>query len=381
MHKGKVSNKYCKAIAEWYQEGKSSEQLGLEYGLSPQTIINILRRQGIPIKPKGRLSKISVAIRKKIAKEYLGGKTSHQLGLEYDLSPQTIADIARSQGVPIRPPGIIKGVTIVKGSAEREKRDALIIEKYKSGVSVFALSKEFDLKRSHIYRIFDKNKAKVGKSGNPKGNGSFRKVPLEKYSEIVEKFLAGKTMNQLGIEYNVNRNTIRNVLKKGGIESLNKLIASLKHLNCRNDIVVDTLFDKSESKKDKILTLCEQYQEWLPSERREFINWVGNRFGKSDLLAEVLGTLDKEFLENPQVVALGPVASSILLRIAMRKSGSPFWNACIGDIESEDLEKMRKSLVEELKRREEAIKPHLKCMTLEWMEIEKILRERKKKES
>lgn len=368
LHKRKVSIKLRKKITKAYQEGESSEQLGLKYNLSPQTIINTVRRQGIPTKPKGRICKVPIEYRRAIAEWYQEGKTSQQLGLEYDLSPETIIKIVRSQGVKIRSPGITKGVTIVKGTTEREKRNALIIEKYKSGIRVLDLCEEFGLERSHIYRIFYRNKVKVGKSGNPQGNGSFRKVSLEKYSEVKEKFLAGKTMNQLAIEYNVNRNTIRNVLFKSGI-------TSFKHLNCRNDIVVD----KAESKRDKVSTLGKQFQELLPTERKEFLNWIGDCCGgKSSLLAEVLETFDKELQKKTNIISLGSVAGSILLKIAMNESGTPFGRSCLTDIESEDIEEVRKCLVKELERREEEIKPFLKSMTIEWMEIEKILRERKK---
>lgn len=371
MHKSKISIKLRKKIAKEYQEGKSSEQLGLEYNLSPQTIVNTVRRQGFPIRSNGRGSKISIEYRRAIAKWYQEGKTSQQLGLEYDLSPETIIKIVRSQGVKIRLPGITKGITIVKGTTEREKRNALIIEKYQNGVRVLDLCKEYNLERSHIYRIFDKHGVKVRKSGNPQGNGSFRKVPLEKYSEVVEKSLAGKTMNQLAIEYNVNRNTIRNVLMKSGIKSF-------KHLNCRNDVVVDALFNKAESKKDKVLTLGKQYQDLFPSEQKKFLDWIGNCCGgKPSLLADVLQTFNKD-QEKTQVVCIGSVAGSILLKIAMTGAGTPFWRGCLGNVESEDLEKVRKCLVEELKQREEEIQPFLKDMRVDWMEIEKILKERKK---
>lgn len=54
MANSKLSDQDVKAICKAYEGGASSTELAGDYGVSTNTILNTLRREGVTVRPRGK---------------------------------------------------------------------------------------------------------------------------------------------------------------------------------------------------------------------------------------------------------------------------------------------------------------------------------------
>jgi len=102
--KGSPSEKIQKEICKKYSEGKDSYALAEEYGFnSSTTICNILKKYNVEIRNSGAAHiKIPRSKESKICEKYLKGKNTVELGIEYEVSNNTISRILKRNDVEIR---------------------------------------------------------------------------------------------------------------------------------------------------------------------------------------------------------------------------------------------------------------------------------------
>lgn len=105
MGKRKVFESQYDDIVRKYQVGSSSTELGKEYGVGPSTILDILRASEVKIRtPAESNRKLSEGQVDDVVRKYQAGINSIELGKEYGVSDQTIRNLLTNRGVEIRGP-------------------------------------------------------------------------------------------------------------------------------------------------------------------------------------------------------------------------------------------------------------------------------------
>lgn len=59
---GKITGKQIKAVVECYEQGQTIRQIGSRLVVSPTTVANLLRKQGIPLRKVGTYQRIPKTI-------------------------------------------------------------------------------------------------------------------------------------------------------------------------------------------------------------------------------------------------------------------------------------------------------------------------------
>jgi hypothetical protein len=86
-------------IAQSYEAGETTQQIGAHYGISKTRVATILREHGVPVRRQGLTDEqVSEA-----ANLYAAGKSLAWLGARYGVSHTTVAPALRQQGIQLRP--------------------------------------------------------------------------------------------------------------------------------------------------------------------------------------------------------------------------------------------------------------------------------------
>lgn len=91
-------------ICERYINGGNSVQLAKSYGCTHVTITKLLRRNGVELRDKSNCNTLNLP-NEEICEKYIQGKSSHKIANEYDCTPPTILRILKKNNIPLRPAG------------------------------------------------------------------------------------------------------------------------------------------------------------------------------------------------------------------------------------------------------------------------------------
>lgn len=226
----KFSNKKERKIVREYKE-KSSIQLAKKYSASPETILNIVRRNGGKIQGRWARNhqKFSKKIQIKIIIEYQKGASSTKLAKKYNTSGSSILNILQRWGIKSRQLSEAKR----KFSNKKEKQIAKDYIKKSSTL----LAKKYNVNSATILNIVRRQKGKVktiSEANSGKNNGFYGKHHSKKSIERMRKpknhrslklskkilynYLIKKlSVSQIAKKYHIHRNTIaRTIIRQNG---------------------------------------------------------------------------------------------------------------------------------------------------------------------
>jgi uncharacterized protein (DUF433 family) len=89
-------------LAGHYRQGLTSQELADMYGVNKRTVLDALRRNGCPRRPRGRQPTDQQA---QIARYYQSGNSLYGTACEYGLTVYQVRQILREEGVDVRPAG------------------------------------------------------------------------------------------------------------------------------------------------------------------------------------------------------------------------------------------------------------------------------------
>lgn len=139
------------AIAKEYTEGVASLVLAEKYGITPPSIFNLLKRQGVKsrgVKNNYGHNKILTAEQeKKLVDRYIGGETTMNLSKEYGIAPGTFTSVLKRNGIDRKKPR-------VKLSDEQLTK---ILDMVKQGKSINSISHEYGISFTAIKARVIKN--------------------------------------------------------------------------------------------------------------------------------------------------------------------------------------------------------------------------------
>lgn len=93
------------AICKGYQAGKTSWALAAEFKIGAETVLRIVRRHGIPIRPGGAPGGLSPEAREKARVRFKEGATIRALAREFRVSRSAVRTAVKTLILPLKPTG------------------------------------------------------------------------------------------------------------------------------------------------------------------------------------------------------------------------------------------------------------------------------------
>jgi transposase-like protein len=136
-----------------------------------------------------------------IAKQYLAGRTTYEIGAEYGISPKAVASALHRQGVPLR-----RGGPRSKWTDNPELQDE-VVRLYQSGDSVTNIAGRLGCRTDVVTRFL----SDAGVPRRPFGHAAcaFTESQAE---QVAAEYRAGATQSELASRYGVAKPTIRSWL-------------------------------------------------------------------------------------------------------------------------------------------------------------------------
>lgn len=206
-------------IINLYWRGYNTYQLAEKFDISRTSVKRIFIRNnvetlGLKMTEANIKRKIPKSKYPKIISLYNSGLTQSKIGELYDVTEETIRKILQANNVATR-----------KKYAQKinEKQCAEIVKLYQQDVSTIKLAKQFNVQKSTIQKILEKNKIDI------KGAKYFnKKITLEQEAEIMDYYNKGFSISKTSQLVNVNRSTIKLVLDRNNIETRDSTIYQIK---------------------------------------------------------------------------------------------------------------------------------------------------------
>jgi len=200
-------------IINKYKSGLSGEKISKEYLCSEITIRRLLRKNNITAKDNPNnifLKDLSETDKEYIINSYLNGISAEEIGKKYNCNEGAISNFLKQNNITYKDAKHYH----YKDFNEIQIND--IIDKYKNGISIVDLTKEYNCNYKTInnlipsdikiqFKIYRSNKNKYRK---------YKDITFNEKEEIKEKYLSGIFRKELGSQYNLSIESIREVLKE-----------------------------------------------------------------------------------------------------------------------------------------------------------------------
>lgn len=193
-----------KVIAEWYDEGATIVDLAAEFELNQNYIRQIIREQRPEIVQQWREERQVAKMKRdqQIKMQYKVGKTAAELSEAHDLTLSTIHRVLREQGIDL----------IDERAIKLRERNRVIKQYFEKGMTIAEIEEEVGLVEKIIRDILKGQGVDLRKWGWER-----RKAKREaRLRQIVVRYDAGATIEDLAEEFNLTGNTIRKMLKTEG---------------------------------------------------------------------------------------------------------------------------------------------------------------------
>lgn len=148
-----------------------------------------------------------------ICQNYLDGRGTPELSKEYGVGIDVIISVLDRNSVRIRPASECntgKPNLKLRALSEAQEKEVLVV--YAKGKSQKQLAKDYDVSDTVIAGVLKRNSVKARDASEARGGVSKK---LDK--EICQKYLNGKSPNQLADEYDTSRKAIQNVLRRNDV--------------------------------------------------------------------------------------------------------------------------------------------------------------------
>jgi Mor family transcriptional regulator/predicted DNA-binding protein YlxM (UPF0122 family) len=252
-----ISEEEHASIIERYKKGEKVSDIAKDYKTSTSTVYMVLYKGQVPLRSRGRRSKLTVEQKKAYLQRLINGEPlmdiANELGLtyanvwsalrltnspfmaprkfphkippedipkivaEYNSSPVSLSQLGEKYKVSRQ--GIHQ--LLVRNGVELREKDARlkirpdseeeVVNKYKELGTVKATAEFFEVCATTVKRVLVKNGVEVK---NPR-----HKLDPKKRNEIIKKYKEGRTAAELAEEYGISISSIWPMLRKAGIKA------------------------------------------------------------------------------------------------------------------------------------------------------------------
>ena len=190
-----------------YQCGMSTYKLAEEYNVSDTKIWRLLKEGGVELRNISEALLGRVLPAKEIIRLYTEGKNTVELGKKYGVKPDSIKQLLKKESVKIR------NLSEARLQGKKLPRKE-IISLYNAGKSALELSRKYNISPHTIDKLLKKEGVERRNQSEAQLHG--KKLPI---GEIVSLYNKGKNTVELGRMYHVTSCTIGSLLKREGIET------------------------------------------------------------------------------------------------------------------------------------------------------------------
>jgi len=191
-------------IARLYLAGQTSVEIGKRFGVSTTPILRSLRRSGVPIRVGGPQSALddSPEGRARIIAAYETGEGIRSLAKRLRVSDQELNRILDEEGIPRRRGGSVRMFD--------DQTMKMIADAYRAGATTTQLAEQYDT--SHItIRNY------LLRAGVTLRAGGSRFWTEELKAEAARRYLAGESQQQIGDSIGVDQTGVSNILRALGV--------------------------------------------------------------------------------------------------------------------------------------------------------------------
>ena len=274
-------------IINKYKSGLSCNKISQDYPCSSKTIERYLRKNGVVSKDNPsniNLTDLPEDDIQWIINSYINGMSCEKIGKKYNCNEGSIKNVLKKNNISYSDAKHFKLKEFSHDEIE------IIIEKYKSGISVTELEKEYNCNYKTINKLIPEDIKIRFKTFTKINYKNYRDFTIEEKEEIKDKYLQGVFQKELGVQYNCPKSTIVKILNELGIngkdnplwdkevkkfsieikENIIKLYKSgtiqddlAKQFNCSRDYIGEILSESGYSYKDNPNYSFGQYEEMI----------------------------------------------------------------------------------------------------------------------
>jgi hypothetical protein len=194
-------------VCKRYQEGESTYQLGIAFGVASTSIGRILKRNGVTARTvKEVRGGLTTEAETEVCKRYQEGESTVQLGIAFGVADVTIGKILKRNGVTARTP-------VENGMSLTDEAKSEVYERYRKGESTGLIGAALGVHQSSICKILKRNGIAMRTHREASGG-----LTDEAETEVCKRYQEGESTVQLGIAFGVANSTIGKILKRNEIE-------------------------------------------------------------------------------------------------------------------------------------------------------------------
>lgn len=266
-------------IIKAYRDGASVHKLALEFGVSDQLILKLLKMNGIAIRPKA-----PIVDEGDVCSRYRSGDTVSQIAGAYRVSAARVVAILKANGIAIL------------GLWGRNPIDhSQIITLFENGMSVIEICNSL-----HV------NRKTVDSTLHNAGFTLTRRVPIDTL-EMVRLYNSGSSVKALAAHFGLSRSGITLRLKEAGITPRNRSEGMFARMaQTTKDERLRLSHKAHEAAKGRVKTVIEQSLAALTRQAR-----VSTR--SSIYEAQFLGMLEARGVHAIPQFAIGPYNCDLLV--------------------------------------------------------------------
>jgi transposase len=206
----KLNESQEKEVQELYSKDFSISEISRSFGVAHGVINKILEDNNIEKKEPGIYhKKISKEEEQDVLDLYLNQKLFvNEIAAKYNVELRTISTVLKDHNIKI-----LTSKEMRKLTPEQEQE---MIKLYWQGYSTYQLAEKFNISRTSVKRIFNRNDVKIY-SVPAKKSTIVRKIKESQYPKIIELYKEGLTQEKIGKLYDVTEETIRKILHKNNV--------------------------------------------------------------------------------------------------------------------------------------------------------------------
>jgi transposase len=254
-YKKKLNPEQLKEVIELYSQGQTTEEIAKVFKVSSSCIARTLKRNNVERrvshdykKPKPR--KIFAEQTEIIVKSYKEGISALKISKKLKVANQTVLRVLRKNNVEIRKfknPDSERKEPRVKTCFQKklnESQELNAVKLYKKGISLSNIAEVFNVSRSTINEIIEKNNLEK------KGPGYYgKKINSDQEFQVLSLYSQGLTVKDIGKQFEVDQVTISSVLKKHGVYII-PVEERVRKFNQEQEKEIVQLYNKGETIKD-----------------------------------------------------------------------------------------------------------------------------------
>lgn len=201
-----------KIITE-YRDGKLSGQIAAELGYSKWVILDVLKKHNVELRTRGGIGKeISQYQKEQIINLYQQNTPLRTISTRLGLPDPAIKRILQENNIPLRND---RG----RPSQWSPEVEQEIIQKYRSGISMFQLGKDYSTTGSNIRQILVRNNIPIIQKDRSDYNRkpTWTHIGDEKKQQIISLYNQGHNTTQIAKTLNINHGTVYSIIRDAGI--------------------------------------------------------------------------------------------------------------------------------------------------------------------